>query len=310
MGGVSPAVTEEDLQRNVNKMLAELSRKPNPFPRLVALEESAGARNLIRNARGRVDQRSSVSGTLVPIDGFILDGWQNTSGIATGLLQFTGSSDQGRAFVLVTNSSARILGQTIEQADVIPGTYVLAQAGTAKGRVYNVGAVAPDFSDLPLAYELDGTSNIRVEFTNHTTGGNRTVVRPLLVRAEHWAGRFPDVSLAEDIAMCRRYFRRLGGLGSNFTLGMGSYYTTTEVHCILQFDVEMRDAPTVTPSIASAITVLVAGTTVPSTAIAAVNPTASGVRLNVTTAAKTAGFAAGLILPLTGSPYIDLSAEL
>ena len=57
------------------------------------------------------------------------------------------------------------------------------------------------------------------------------------------ATEFEHRSLAEELALCQRYFYRAAD-GASKALGLGVNYTASEMHCAITFPVTMRITPT------------------------------------------------------------------
>jgi len=237
--------TALELQTDFERRITEQERRPNYGGRIAELQQEIiealglGRRNLIRNARFRINQRGVASGASLASGAYFLDGWK--SGTSTNAVTWTGSDALGRT---VTVPASETIQQDIEQADVLPDDYLLVNYGTAEACVYNVGGSVPAKAAAseasPLVVALDGTAAARVEF------GPGTVINPALVRADSWGGFFPDISLAADLAWCRRYFRAFAAgvvsiLNPYFSVGLsgGAQYP------IVPDQSPMRIAPTI-----------------------------------------------------------------
>lgn len=211
-----------------------------------------GRRNLVRNARFRVNQRAWVSGVAVGTNGFTVDCWKTPT--STALCTYTGDETTGRVITLGNNApTARQLRQVIERNDVTAGDYVLAWKGTVSARSYNDGASAPSYHAAApdaagvtaVAVTLDGTDRVRVDLE----GVGQTVEWVALVRADDWSGHLPDISYFEDLAWCQRYAINFIGsaVGSvKRRIAWGSNASTTIANCVLHMPVPMRALPTLT----------------------------------------------------------------
>jgi hypothetical protein len=116
-------------------------------------------------------------------------------------------------------------------------------------------------------------------------------------------------SLQGELAACQRYFERVDGSGSFF--GPGFVNSETLVYGVYTYKVEKRVSPTYSSSSSTALTVFTAttgtiGTTANSAAILAGTKAAI---LQVTPASTTVGGQGGL-LGISGSGFVDFSAEL
>lgn len=134
--------------------------------------------------------------------------WSGTShgSIARSRASSSYSFTQADAGQLVTLSSGCELRQTIETADMPAGTYTLAWAGTATGRVYqwDDAGSPPAYAASPVQITTDGTTEVVVEFT--ASGGSRTLGDVRLVPGTA-AVPFTPRPLGEELERCRRYFR-------------------------------------------------------------------------------------------------------
>jgi len=54
---------------------------------------------------------------------------------------------------------------------------------------------------------------------------------------------FEQRSYGEELALCQRYYQKLGGQG---TMAVGAYTTSTRLDCVVAFPVEMRTTPSLT----------------------------------------------------------------
>lgn len=200
-------------------------------------------RNLIRNARFRINQRAWASGGSLALNQYFFDGWRSTYNGSTSAWTFTGSEQAGR--VLTASTSSRSVAQIIEQADIIPGNYVAGSMGpnACQVRVYNVGATPPAYSSGPIVVALDGTANVVVEY-NRAGGTTSTLDRPFLIRAEAWSGYFPDISIEDDLRWCRRYYYRITVATADYLVGLCQTYSSGVSYCVLFLPVQMRATPT------------------------------------------------------------------
>jgi hypothetical protein len=55
---------------------------------------------------------------------------------------------------------------------------------------------------------------------------------------------FEHRSYGQELDLCMRYFQRFVS-GNNFQIGMGAYYTSSQLKCIVGFIKEMRTGPSV-----------------------------------------------------------------
>lgn len=269
------------------------------------------ARNLIRNARFRVNQRGATSGASLADLAFFHDAWRNASGTTTSTITFTGSDDAGRVITFASVAGVlRYIRQTIERRDVLAGDYIFGQYGTAQGRVYNAGASAPAWSNLPLAVSLDGTDDVRVEFRNVPDAATATVDRPFLVRADEWSGYFPDISYAQDLAWCQRYYYRITVNASGSSpFGGGVMSSNTNCSVLVYLPVQMRAVPTLLGTAAGSLQVRTATTLTVSAYALGGNSTNQICTVDVTTSTGVAG-QIGLWRGSASGHYMELSADI
>ena len=157
---------------------------------------------------------SVSSATLLASGAYAFDRWKaNAAGTS---LTFT-TSPQGQT---VTINDSHGIQQVIERANMPAGDYVLSWSGTATARVYNFGGTAPSYAASPVLVTLDGAADVVVEFT--ASGGPKTVG---LVQLEigSTATSFEQVSLADELARCRRYFQTFP---TNAVQVANPYFTT------------------------------------------------------------------------------------
>jgi hypothetical protein len=183
------------------------------------LNQFAG-RNLIINGSGRVNQRGYVSGTATTTaNQFTLDRWfVVTSGQN---LTFTGT-DAGR----VMTAPAGGVGQVIEGANIVGGTYVINWTGTA---TCTVGGVARAKGDT---FTLAANANVTVRFFS----GTFTDVQ---IELGAVATPFERVDIGLELARCQRYYEK-------GTTGVIAYQLNANgVSYFMRFLVEKRSVPTI-----------------------------------------------------------------
>lgn len=164
-----------------------------------------GGKNRIINGAFLVNQRAYASGTALASGSYGFDRWK--SGYSNTTLTFTA----GAQATTVTISTSGVLQQIIERANVPAGTYVLSWSGTATGRVYNSGGTAPSYAASPVTVTLDGSANVVVEFT--ASGSTKTLSTVQLERGTV-ASPFEYRLTAEELELCRRYYRTIGNNGN------------------------------------------------------------------------------------------------
>jgi hypothetical protein len=192
-----------------------------------------GFRNKIINGDFRINQRGYTSGSNLASGAYGFDRWKSTFTNTT--LTFT-SAPQGQA---VTINSGGSVEQIIERANMPAGTYVLSWTGTATGRVYNTGATPPSYAASPILVTLDGTANVEVEFT--ASGGTRTL-QNVQLEAGSVPSAFEYRPIGTELALCQRYYYRVGGSSSAETLGQGFARDVSTVWYQIPMPVTLRVA--------------------------------------------------------------------
>lgn len=186
--------------------------------------------NLLMNPTFNINQRG-VSGE-VSLGGGLYghDGVRMGAGGAAYTFAPSGSSQQ---LTVTTNS----IVLPIDGALIRGGTYVLSHAGTALARVWQ-GSPSGTFAVVPatglVVTGLTAGAHVFVEFSAGT------VLEPKFEQGE-LASRFEPRPLDQDLAMCRRYFRRFTG-GAAYPLGVVSVQGTSLI-CELASGLFMRAVP-------------------------------------------------------------------
>lgn len=280
------------------------------IPEPPEVEYPVFTRNLIRNARFRINQRGASSGTSLGNNAYFLDGWQ--SGTTTNSVTWSGSDDAGR---VVTVGASEVIRQVIERRDVVAGDYLLVWDGTANARVYNEGSSAPSFTAdsgsgrTVMPVTLDGSANVRVEFQAGT------VSNVMLIRGDVDPGFFIDTPFAEDLARCQRYYYRTPTTtASDTALGNPGFYVgTTTFYLPFVLPVPMRAVPTVGSSTIGNLVVRSGSGNNRAASAISVQPNqvagAATVVVQLTTATDTNGMP-GVVRSTGSGAYIEFSAEL
>jgi len=113
-----------------------------------------------------------------------------------------------------------------------------------------------------------------------------------------------------ELALCQRYFWKVGGTAAYEQIAMGLVDATTQVSCITSFPVAMRAAPSVGYSSASAFNVNDAATQPSTTAVAIYQPGLQTTGITVTSSGLNIGRAARFFIGNSTSAYINFSSEL
>jgi hypothetical protein len=189
--------------------------------------------NLVINGNFTINQRAYVSAANLASGAYGFDRWK--SNFTNTTLTFT-SAPAGQS---VTINSGGGLQQIVEQANVPAGTYTLSFAGTATGRIYNVGATPPAYAASPISFTADGLANVVVEFT--ATGATKTLSQVKLelgTSASDFV--YAGGTIQGEIEACQRYFFRYPEIEYLVT---GSMKSTTNADFFLRFPTQMRTAP-------------------------------------------------------------------
>jgi hypothetical protein len=124
------------------------------------------------------------------------------------------------------------------------------------------------------------------------------------------ATSFDYLSYGTELALCQRYFTRLGGLANYTMFGTGMFRNTTTGNIITVLPVQMRTSPTVTFSSASNFFVSQGTSNVTPSAINIDQPSPLSLMIDATTSATTTGNATRIFAANTTAAVIDSSAEL
>lgn len=262
---------------------AVVSQLPNP--------------NLFANPIFAVNQRAAASGTSLALGAYFLD--RLKSGTAANAVTWTGDDISGR---VLTIPSGKTVISPQERANFPAGVYTISWGGTATGRFYKSGTSAPALAASPITVTADGLADMLAEWGAGTLSW---------VKIERGAVATPLVrgTFAEELAACRRYFRRYAPEGSNgYFINMAAY-TTSYHYGGLHFQVPMRAAPTMTPSSSAALVLIYQGVSINSSTITAQYATKDGCRIEVSCGGSiTAGYSSWC--EIRPGYYIDFSAEL
>ena len=119
-------------------------------------------------------------------------------------------------------------------------------------------------------------------------------------------------NIASELAACQRYYF-LQATGNSKVIGTGTYYSSSNVYCTLQFPVTMRTAPTIDQVTGTSVYVVVSAgggaDLLNSLTIDGSSPQSVSL-YNNTQAAGTAGQGCWFITAASSTPYLAFSAEL
>jgi len=124
------------------------------------------------------------------------------------------------------------------------------------------------------------------------------------------ASPFENRLIGTELALCQRYFTRLGGLANYTMFGTGMFRNSTTGNIIAVLPVQMRATPTVTFSAASNFFVSQGSSNVTPSAINIDQPSPLSLMIDATTSATTTGNATRIFAANTTAAVIDSSAEL
>lgn len=193
--------------------------------------------NLVINGNFTINQRSYVSAANLASGSYGFDRWK--SNFTNTTLTFT-SAPAGQE---VGINSGGGLQQIVEQANVPAGTYTLSFAGTATGRVYNVGATPPSYAASPISFTADGLANVVVEFTAVSTTKTLSKVKlELGTSASTYV--YAGGTIEGELSACQRYYYRAKTTVATDEFGVGMAYATTAAIIQVPYPTIMRAAPT------------------------------------------------------------------
>ena len=265
---------------------------------LMGSANSLGMRNALFNADFRINQRGYVSAATLAAGAYGHDRFK--AGASGGDYSFT----QLNSSTQVTIASGKSLIQVVEDKNVVGGSYVLSWTGTALARV-GVDSATPSgtfvVSPVLITGQTAGTT-MSVEFNAGTLATAQlelgTVATP-----------FERRPIGLELALCQRYFERIGGDTTRFNLGYCAPSSATNGHGNFTLSVKKRATPTVTFTGATLFRFLGANQGVGCTVSTADADTTS-ISYTITATGMTSG-AVNLVQSQDNQqPSIDISAEL
>lgn len=277
-----------------NRVIVHGSASDSHYTRADVDARQVPNRNRVINGAGRVNQRAAASGASLASGAYFLDNW--LSGSASNAVTWTGD-EQGRVMTVPASKSIKT---PIEKRDMPAGDYTLSQAGTAQGRVYNVGATPPAYAALPLTVTLDGTADVVVEFGPGT-------VSNVQLELGTFATPFERESFSALLAKCQRYYTRLSWTVYDKAVASGLQPTTTSWRAPVVLPVTLRATPTVVFSSIDWTDLTAFGTAATLTDSAVIG---NVVYLAGTMAANGAGLRPGFLRSGSASSYIEFKADI
>ena len=190
-----------------------------------------GLKNRVIDGGFVLNQRVYVSGTALASGVYGHDRWKG--GASGGTYTFTQGALGVNTTITITAGS---LIQVIEGCNVAEGgTYVLSWTGTAQGRL-NGGTYGASGTVTVTGWTA-GT-NLNVEFNTGTCGS-------VQLEKGSTATSFDYRPYGTELALCQRYYNRLGGQLANDILYQG-YLTSGTASCITLTYPIMRTSATAT----------------------------------------------------------------
>src|SRR5690606_30595303 len=180
-----------------------------------------GGKNVLINGGCRVNQRA-VAGTVSLAAGeYGHDRWKAGASGCT----YTFAESAGVTTLTITSGS---LIQVVEGANLVSDDYTLSWVGTAQGKID-----AGSYGDSGLTAAVVGGVNLSVEF------GTGTLAQVQLERKTIATG-FEYRSIAEELALCQRYFVYIPEWAIPHVTPVGEH-----ISIYMSWPVSMRSSPTV-----------------------------------------------------------------
>ena len=229
-------------------------------------------RNLIINSNFQVSQRGDfTSASVVSNQSYYLDRWVMSVGIS-GTLQDTGY--KAKVVCTSTGSGVLAMSQNIEDKNIHPfkgktvtvsckmtsnspnaRIVIYADNWLSLGNQNDVHSGSGNEETLSATFtvpsDLSGYLQVRVGFENAESNGNPSLsandyfeVSDIQLEVGDTATPFEHPrSYSDELSRCQRYFYSAAD-GTAQALGMGVYYTTTQMFGAITFPVTMRATPT------------------------------------------------------------------
>jgi len=196
-------------------------------------------RNIIINGGFTVNQRGYVSAATLASGAYGHDRWKAGSG--GGDYSFT----QLASPTTITIAASKTLIQVVEDKNVFGGSYVLSWTGTALAR-YAVNSATPSgayaASPILITGQTPGTV-MSVEFGN---GASSCTLGNVQLETGEVATPFDFRNYVEELAMCQRYFYKIGGIAGEESYGAHLAHNSTSFFGVfIPFPCTMRASPTV-----------------------------------------------------------------
>jgi len=178
---------------------------------------------------------------------------------------------------------------------------ILVSFGLGMGSTYSTTAGA-----WAAGNYLSATSATSVVGTNGAT----FYITGVQLEKGSTATSFDYRPFGTELALCQRYFWKIGGTAAYEQIAMGLVDATTQVSCIVSYPVTMRSAPTLGYSAGNGFQVNDAAVQVATTAVAITQVGLQTAYVYGTTSGLTVGRAARLFTANSTSAYMSFSSEL
>jgi hypothetical protein len=184
-------------------------------------------KNRIINGGFTINQRGYVTNTSLTSGSYGHDRWKG--GASNGTYTFTQASAGVNTTITITAGS---IIQVIEGANLPEGgTYVLSWTGTAQGKIG-----AGSFGASGITGTITAGTNTNIEFNTGTCGNVQLEVGST-------ATSFDYRPYGTELALCQRYYYKIGAGISNSMLGVGWNISTTQSVALTTFPTTMRTSP-------------------------------------------------------------------
>ena len=161
----------------------------------------------------------------------------------------------------------------------------------------------------PVEITSATTDQIRIVFELHNVSGHTSWLRKVQLELGKVATPFEHRSFGEELALCQRYFNRLGG-GAYTGITTGMVYNNTSSMFCITYPVPMRAGPTISPS-----GLVVSDRISYDSAVTSFQPqgtSTTGIHFKTVHASNSASpkQAVVLVVQNNGTGYMDFNAEL
>lgn len=220
------------------------------------------------------------------------------------------ATDRSYPFSYTINSAATWEQKTITITGDLTGTWLTDTgigirvyfdlgSGTSRRATANSWAAGSNITGVTGAVSLIATNAATLDLTG------------IQFELGSTATQFEFRPMATELAMCQRYYVKLGGSTSTDPISLAHAISATVAYCLRPFPVVMRAAPTGTVNNPTNFTTgNAAGGTINCTALTFSSASTSMVQLNATVAAGLVAGNASNLLSGTSNATIDVSAQI